>query len=638
MEKERVVFYSEKDLAIYWMEKPILALLKNYNNQREYNNINDVIELYNLRLYIICTVFKNICNGANISVDEISKNIWSKINVFFNGLSDKNIRECYNNINEFKYVEFFWEIFDKCNVYKRISSEIFGDLFHKTADVSLILQHKNIVLHYDASLSLLLKEYNKTAELIITHYEQCNYEEGSKLFFPKSLSISDKEEIISKYIDNVDCNANYIRLVSIAREYSDFKISDKTRLKAKRKYESELQKMYVNNECVKFSRTYEVRFSNTQLQPINFFQDETSYICTYSTLWLKRNSKPEQLFCNFIHLFDYLDKQGRINLVAKSSEKSFWDNVGLHSKNEFIGGDSFHLKNNIALMNIMAYKKVLSRMGIQLETIICNVFNKFCSDINNCSVSLPITNDYLGSIRYIAPEMESILKKYKTYVENNEIDIELISISSLPCKIENIPSVVNKKYVYVNNNEVKDVIFEMFSNQSVLKYNWDVGKEYRNLYELLNNEPLTFDDLEDFKKKRFVRLISKNYLFVDNGMLKIVDKIEMAILNELYHKNVISYWHTPWDLKSKIDKMVNEQKLNFVNTLFTKDEADYFNYYLNKSFCNGKDLRNKYMHGTHISDKNLLEQDYNCLLILFVLTLNKIIDDLICSECEKCNI
>ena len=638
MKKERVVFYSKEDLAIHWMEKPILALLKSYNSEIDYNDINDIIELYNLRLYIENSVIKNIFRDPYVFIDETSKNIWSKINLFFNKLSDSNIEGFYNNIEDYKYVEHFWDLFEKCNAYKIISQNVFEKLFHKTTDISLILRHKNIVMHYDSVLSSLLKEYNKTAELIITHYEQEKQYNDSILFFPKSLSISDKNIIISEYIDDNDSNPNYLRLVSIAKDYSDFKLSDIIRLKAKRKYESELRKMHASNKCIKYSRSYEVRFSDTQLRPINFFQDKTSYICTYSTQWLKRNSKPEQLFCNFRYLFDYLDIQGRISLVSHSSEICFWDCVGMHSKNEFIGGDSFHVKNNIAIMNIIAYNRVLLGMNIRLEDVICDVFNKFCSDIKHLSVTIPVTNDTLGKIRYLTPEIESILKKYKTYIENNEIDIELISISSSPCKVENIPSLVNKKYVYINNNEVKNVIYEMFSSQGVLKYNWDIGKDYHNLYDLLNNETLSFDSLEDFRKERFTQLLLKNYLFVDNGIMKIVDETEMAILNELYYEDVISYWHLSSDLQCKIDQMAKEQKLTFGNTLFTKGESDYFNYYLNKTFCNGKDLRNKYMHGTHSSDEYLLNQDYYRLLILLILVLNKIIDDFICSECEKQNI
>ena len=106
------------------MEKPILALLKSYNSEIDYNDINDIIELYNLRLYIENSVIKNIFRDQNVFIDETSKNIWSKINLFFNKLSDSNIEGFYNNIEDYKYVEHFWDLFEKCNAYKIISSSL----------------------------------------------------------------------------------------------------------------------------------------------------------------------------------------------------------------------------------------------------------------------------------------------------------------------------------------------------------------------------------------------------------------------------------------------------------------------------------------------------------------------------------
>lgn len=631
MEKERIIFYSTPDLAVYSIREDIKIFIDKFDHKKNYNDINDIIELYNIKLYIDCgNIEKFLRDTCNYSLSEINKTIWSKINLYFNNVSNDNIETIYSQINDFMYKEHFWDLFESCKLYNRISKDVFIKLFHKTTYIDPILQNRKIVQKYDSTLALLLKGYKNAAELIISNYEL--KDRTKKLYFPSSLSIKDKEEIISKYIDKDDCNINYVKIASTATANGDFKLSDSTRLKAKRKYDSEIQKMYESNECAKCSVTLQINYSDNQHQPIIVSQDELSYNCTYSSLWIKRNNCKEQLFCNFKYLFDYTDDQGRINLVPYLYEKNFIDFIGLHSQNELIGGYTFEIKNQLALMNIIAYNKILKDMNLQLESIICNVFNMFCNQIENLKVTLPVSENTLSNIRYIAPEMESILKKYKTHVEFDKIDLELISISSLPNKFEELPSKVDKKYIYSDKN-THNILFNLFSEQGLLKYDIEKYENYKNLYECLKNETLDFNKLEDYRRKRYEQLISSNYLYVDNnGALRITDNTEISILYEIYNYGAISYWHLSTDLQSKIDRMIDEGKLYSSNTLFTKDEADYFNYFLNKTFCNGMDLRNKYVHGSHCYEDSIIKQDYYRLLILFVLILYKIIDDMFCYE------
>ncbi len=60
---------------------------------------------------------------------------------------------------------------------------------------------------------------------------------------PQSLTIKDKEDIVLNYIDKEDSNLNYLRLIRHARNKDNFKLSDKIRLKAKRKEKTETNKI-----------------------------------------------------------------------------------------------------------------------------------------------------------------------------------------------------------------------------------------------------------------------------------------------------------------------------------------------------------------------------------------------------------
>lgn len=58
------------------------------------------------------------------------------------------------------------------------------------------------------------------------------------------MTVEDKGNIISNYLDSSDVNYNYIGLIQNVRNRNDFKISDKTRLKAKRLHQSENRKIF----------------------------------------------------------------------------------------------------------------------------------------------------------------------------------------------------------------------------------------------------------------------------------------------------------------------------------------------------------------------------------------------------------
>jgi hypothetical protein len=84
--------------------------------------------------------------------------------------------------------------------------------------------------------------------------------------------------------------------------------------------------------------------------------------------------------------------------------------------------------------------------------------------------------------------------------------------------------------------------------------------------------------------------------------------------------------------------MVNENIIFFENSLFSKPEQSYFNYFLNKSeFTNGLDLRNKYLHGTQANPEEITEHEYAYFtyLKLLVLVLLKIEDDLTMAKITR---
>lgn len=78
-----------------------------------------------------------------------------------------------------------------------------------------------------------------------------------------------------------------------------------------------------------------------------------------------------------------------------------------------------------------------------------------------------------------------------------------------------------------------------------------------------------------------------------------------------------------------IEEMASHNYVCFESTLFTRNEQDYIDYYLNKAkFTNGHDIRNRYLHGTNSNDEKQYEKDYYSIIKIIIIIIIKINDDL----------
>lgn len=74
--------------------------------------------------------------------------------------------------------------------------------------------------------------------------------------------------------------------------------------------------------------------------------------------------------------------------------------------------------------------------------------------------------------------------------------------------------------------------------------------------------------------------------------------------------------------------MRKKGKIEYRSTLFNKPEQDYLDFVLDKAkFCNGYDLRNKYIHSTYSLDREIQTENYVELLKIMTIVIIKINDE-----------
>ncbi len=453
-----------------------------------------------------------------------------------------------------------------------------------------------------------------------------------KCTLPNCLSLPDKETIISEYIEREDANLNYIRIIEHSKDSDSLKLSPKVRLNAKKKSALLNKQLFEGSHSIDLS--VQISLNKDQDDPLIVSTENQMTQISYSEKYIDKHEDDITLFYLFRTLFLFTNIHGTISLVSKESEINIIEKISLKSKNEYPASILFERKNTIAHTQILLLDHYLNKQNKSIEKLINSFINDFIIpyyNINSLTLRFPSEQSiYLEKIRILAPELDYLLKQYQTFVKEGQIDFDLISLDSTPLRFSEIQSLVNKKYVYINSDEINHLKYHFFSDQSALFHIEPHKDKYSNLYELLIHEDVSTNDFENYQLHTISHLINQGYLHIDtDDYVKIGRDIFMYIVKELNEDEVINYWYYPASVRTTIDEMVNEGLLRFENTLFTKPELNYFNYYLNKKeFTNGLDLRNKYLHGTNKSSERVNEYEYYVLVKLIILIVIKIEDDL----------
>ena len=640
-EGNRVVFFSKEDMAGGFELQKGEHILRG-DIKQEYVDINDILELYNIKKYIDNELYLKSWTTDDINNFKQKIVSFGKIIAqFMSAITNENFDQIYQNII-FDYEKSFWELINNLNLSKNISKDkLLGVLENKSYIKYEILQNKQIVEHFDKVLKTFFLNHPESAEIVLSVYEVKKDNNESPYYLPKSLTVEDKENIIINYLNSSQTNINYVSLIPNARNQTDFKLSDKTRLLAKKLYAKETERFFAETNGIKFGVS--VGFSDNQetIKDASLSKDNLTAYYSYSSVFIKQNRDPHQLFEMFTVLFEYLDEQSRIELISKPSQLDVIERaMGLKSKNDYLTSHLFKIYNITSHLQIVGFRNELGKMGISLEDTLKHIYTITFPEkygyANNARFSIPTGKTFLEKVRFIAPEFESLIKQYKLFVENNEIDYELLQISSNPISINDIPSLNTNKYIYFNdkNTNIKSISNVFFSDQTLLAYVEPYKeKKYRNFFELLSHEHVQYENYADYQKNHLKYLIDKNQIFVDkSGQIQFVNPSRILILNDLYTNSVASYYRYTNPFQKEVLQMEKENIVFFESSLFSKPEQDYFNFFLNKKeFTNGYDLRNKYLHGTQANPEDIQQHEdaYFIYLKLIVLLLLKIEDDLI---------
>lgn len=610
--------------------------------------INDAIEFFNIKQYFDDGArAKDWTDEQYQSYLEKCRKLFGLSLRFFNALDDSTIIEQYKAVDVL-YESVFWELFNKCKLYDHISETVFRQLIlNEQVMPEDLFSYEAIVNKYNVVLKEYLINSGFGIRIIVRFYEQdfSNSSNREKLYLPSQLTGENICKLLSDYIDSEAPNTNDLLSIFRMKPTKRIPITDSMRLSAKQRYEKEIKRIFEEGNAVSIPYEMRIAIANDQEEiKISSFQEHMLRI-SYNKNWLCESLDYPSILNNFLYLFEYADvPQMRCNLVSRQSNNGILELITHKDLNcLYPSTTSFQMRNSLAKAQILTYYAFLQEQGIQLESVIKWFFTEYLQSEFGCPeirVVFPSENtSYAEKCSTLCDALDSLLKQFKTYVENQEINFELLEISSGSVKYGDIPSLVGEKYIYEAGNEIHALAGMLFSDQSLLRFVdrfHKEGKEFDSFYELICKERVFISDYRGKDLDRISFLTGYGVIETqEDGQITVADIAKVAILRDLFLNDVISEKHYPKEAEHVFSDWIAKGLLRVGNSLLSEPEVHYFNYLLNDAeYVNGPKIRNKYSHGIlQMNPNEAVHQDnfYTLLRILIILAI-KINDDFCLNE------
>lgn len=645
--REKVHYYSKYDMSIPFNLQRAEAVIEKYKAGWRPEDVNDVMELHNIWLFVDNGVTAKDWSDDTILL--IRTKFKGEVVRFFTALTRDSWVSMFKQ-TEIDYKRCFWEILDRFNIHGLLDVETVRDAISGSSwELRDLLHQERLVDQNQQTIVVLLKENENSAEWLLQEYVQEDSLDGNKrYYFPKALTFHDKEDIISRYLDGEKPNLNYVRLIQLARTDSNLRLSDKLRLKAK-KVEKWLNDEHFPTENV-IRHKYAVSISSAPNKPLKWVDsdEEGDPVLCYSKEIMLKFQGPELLYY-LRYGFEFLTLDGLITLVSRESDAGSFERVfSMRGKYSYPTNFAFQYKEAISWLQIEAMQKVLMEEGTNIEVSLKVFYEEYLKEkygYPSGTLSLAsVDADWVTKCKAIAPEIDAVAHRYDQYAKTGSVDEELLLISKENVRITEVLS-TNPGYYYTikgQPGELYRLFYLFFSDQSMLTFIEPFkGGHYDTLYQLLIEQDgkVPYDNYQDYQLRDIDYLIEKGYISKgENGMLSIEKNLEIGLLKQLYeYRSCPSLVYGVFE-RELMREMEKKGWIEKDNHLLTIEERNYFDYYMyNTKYTNGPALRNRYVHGSHAdpSKENVHRNAYYRLLILLILELLKIENDLIVQQLAK---
>jgi len=595
----RVKFYGLNDLGTYHQAKYAVQLLENYDSSATTHTVSDVLELYNAQRFAENDVFPDACTAEQREAHKaLIPALRKTVGMFFSTIQDTNIANVVVDVDYWFHADLL-HLFERHKVYERCTAAaVLSVLEQNNIDLGAMLANHRLVQCYDQEIRERLASDPPNAEYLVSRY--LDRDARHPVHLPTSFASADKRALLDSYLDSDDANPNFVKLIATAQLSAEAGIDAKLKLKAKRTYDAWIEEFFKNNAGAKTGSI--VSISDTQTEPVKVSHDGLVAKYAYSRGWLEENLDFPTILNNFVYLFAFADHRMLLTLPSFRADLGTLErSLGVTGKKAYPRGIVFRVKDESSFLQTMMYTQFLQTTSIELESVIAWFFVDYLKEqfgaTNLRFIPSSTTSPYLERSRQLFSEMESVIKQFSLYAENGELDTELLAITSDAVQYKSIPSLLPGKHAYASDSqEIRTVLNLLFSDQSLLNYIND-GLRAADVAQLLIDNQVGYGDFHHYQKPDIDYLIDLGVLENTGARVQLSDMRQFRVLQAISRTEAASYYHYSPKSRACIDDMVAKGWLVRKESLLTRAEGSYFNFYLNQSeFSDGPDLRNKYIH------------------------------------------
>lgn len=629
MKHRGIKYYGPRDMSAGWHLHEAESFFQNWDENVCDPDINAILELYNIKQYFDAGIRLEQWTDEQLAEFQSKcKLIPGILGRFCSTITDTNLALLCQEV-DWNYTDDFWSLICDYRVYLRISAESMKALLDSDERVVWhVLKHKVLAAPFGQAIAEHLTHNRCTAKELISHFLAAHEHTDNQMHFPAEFTQEMRDKVLSDFVDREDGNINSLRLLEQAQSTKEFPVSDRLKLKARRKCDALQEKLFAGSTGMSYGA--EVLFKSIPDGSVEASYEDNVICTAYSREWIKENQDFPTLLNNFVHLFEYVDREHRCSFLSLKSELGVFErHLGVKGKKDYHTGIAFNVKRMQSLLQMAAYQQELQQLGIRLEDLFKWFFEVYLKEEFNAqgfTYSPPSEGTtYAEKCKLLAIAIDGVLKQYRLFCEDGYVDRELLEMSSGHVVFADLVSMREKKYAYSNSNDLLSEQHLLYSDQSMMSYTEKTGSKYHALPQLLTMETVTREDFAQYQQRNLDWLISRTAVGIAaDGRLQI-NKGRAVVLKDLFANEVICPEYYDPVLMEQVEGMVLVGDIRYENTLFSKPEQDYLNYVLNKSeFSNGLDLRNRYSHDTCSMDEKTQSQDYLELLKIMVLIIIKI--------------
>ena len=159
---------------------------------------------------------------------------------------------------------------------------------------------------------------------------------------------------------------------------------------------------------------------------------------------------------------------------------------------------------------------------------------------------------------------------------------------------------------------------------------------YESLVQIIAKEHLSINDFAKPAQEWINWLIEKGSLRLKTDGSLGLNVVRCNLLYDLYENEVVCFAHQAEKSKEILENLKNADEIDVGDTLFSRQEINYFNFVMNKKeFSNGMDLRNAFLHGSFRGTEQDLQHAYIEALKILIMIVVKVNEEFCLKFPEK---